>query len=134
MLYSMLSVNKQEFTMSEEEMNQCECQECQCCEEQKTPKKRTTTPYDICAIIFCIFPVLAELFTINFHDASSILHQSLKALELSLFPLVIAIIGVCENERKNDTSHIALTFVIMIDIIYAMILLFGFLEGGKLFG
>lgn len=129
----MLSVNKQEFTMSEEEMNQCECQECQC-EEFKNPSARTTTPYDICAIIFCIFPVLAELFTINFHDASSIVQTSLKALELSLFPLVISIISAFEHERKNDSSHIALTVVILIDVIYAMILLIGLLDGGKLFG
>lgn len=118
--------------MSEEEMNQCQCEECQC-EGNKVTERRTTTPYDICAIIFCIFPVLAELFTINFHDATNIVQTSIKALELSLFPLVIAIISAIEKERKNDTSHIALTVVIMIDIIYAMVLLFGFLEGGKLF-
>lgn len=118
--------------MSEEEINQCHSQDGQC-EECKCTKVRTTTPYDICAIIFCIFPVLTELFTINFHEPSSIIKTSVKALELSLFPLVISLIGVCENERKNDTSHIALTFVILTEVIYLMILLVGFLDGGKLF-
>lgn len=116
--------------MSEEEMNQCQCEEHNC----ECAKKCTTAPYDICSIIFCIFPVLAELFTINFHEPTSIVKASVKALVLSLFPLAISIIGVKDKERENHTSHIALTAVIMIDVIYAMILLIGFLDGGKLFG
>jgi len=115
--------------MSEEEMNQCNCEEHKC----ECAKKLTTKPYDICAIIFCIFPVLAELFTINFHEPSTIVKASVKALVLSLFPLIISIIGMRDNERKNDTSHMAFTFVAMIDVIYLMILLIGFLDGGKLF-
>lgn len=117
----------QEFIMSEEE-KQCNC------EENKCECGHTTFAYDLCAIIFCICPVLALLFTIDFHNANNIVNTAIKALAFSLFPLAISLIGIKEKERKNDSSHIALTLVVIIDIIYAMILLFGFLEGGKLFG
>ena len=113
--------------MSEEEMNQCNCQECNC------EKKHSTKPYDILAIIFCICPVLALLFTIDFHNATNIVQTACKAILLSIFPLVISVIGIKDTERENHTSHIANTTVILIDVIYAMILLIGFLDGGKLF-
>ena len=112
--------------MSEEEI-QCNCQECNC------EKKHSTKPYDILAIIFCICPVLALLFTIDFHNATNIVQTACKAILLSIFPLAISIIGIKDTERENHTSHIANTTVILIDVIYAMILLIGFLDVGKLF-
>ena len=114
--------------MSEDEMNQCNCQECAC------EKKRTTKPYDILAIIFCICPVLVMLFSIDYHNATTIVQTAGKAILLLIFPLVISIIGIKDTERENHTSHIANTVVCMIFIIYAVLLLIGLLDGGKLFG
>ena len=114
--------------MSEEEMNQCEC------EEHKCECKHTTFAYDLCAMIFCVCPVLTLLFTIDIHNADNMVQTALKGILLLIFPLAISLIGINEKERKNNSSHIALTMISMIYIIYAMVLLFGFLEGGKLFG
>lgn len=113
-----------------EENNQCQCEQCS---ETNCCKSRTTFPYDLCAMIFCVCPVLTSLFTIDFHNPDSIVHTAIKAIAFSLFPLAISIIGIKDTERKNDSSHIALTVVILLEIVYAMILLIGFLDGGKLF-
>lgn len=93
----------------------------------------STLAYDICALVFCVCPLLITIFTIDYHNANIIVQSAGKMLAFSLFPFAIALIGIFNKDMKNETSHIALSAVFLLDIVYLMILLIGFLDGGKLF-
>ncbi len=96
-------------------------------------KHGTTIAYDICALVFCLCPLLTTIFGIDYHNANNIVQTAGKMFALSLFPLAIALIGIFNKKASNETSHIALATVFILEIIYLMILLIGFLDGGKLF-
>lgn len=123
--------------MSEEEIMQNENnQQENCeykCEKECCTNNFSTVGYDICGLIFCFYPILTTIFEIDYHDANEILRTALKMLVYCALPFVIAKIGMNKQNITKTLSPVLFSVVFVLIVIYSVILLIGFADGGKLF-
>lgn len=114
--------------MSEEDIKQCEN-----CAGRKCGNDDCLVCYDICALVFCIFPLLTSVFGIDYHDANSIVQTAFKMLVFSLFPLAVSLIGLKKSDKFRTISPAVFSFTFVLILVYAVILLIGLTDGGQLF-
>lgn len=112
--------------MGEEEIRQEEnCENCQ--------KVISLVGYDLLALIFCVCPILTSIFAIDYHNANNIVQTAGKMFVFALFPLIISIIGLKNADKAKTISHVVFSIIFVLLVIYFVILLVGFADGGKLF-
>lgn len=130
-----MHTNKQESNMEEEmNQNQCECGENNCqCEEHNCSKECSVRGYDILALIFCIYPIAISIFGIDYHSADVMVQTGVKMLSFLAFPLISAIISLKKSDKCRTHGSIVFTAVFILLVVYSVILLVGFTDGGKLF-
>lgn len=114
---------KRSNIMSEEEIIQ----------NENESNKFSTVGYDICGLIFCIYPIFTAIFGIDYHNADEILHTALKMLAYCALPFAIAKIGLNKKNIGRTLSPVLFSVVFVLIVIFAVILLIGFADGGKLF-
>lgn len=121
--------------MGEEEIRQDE--NCQNCEQASDI---SLIGYDILALIFCAYPILTTIFTIDYHNPNNIVQTAGKMFLYALFPLIISMIGMKNANKAKKISDKAFTIsnsvfsvVFVLLVVYFVILLVGFADGGKLF-
>lgn len=120
----------------EEEMNQnqCQCGEDNCqCEAKDCAKECSVRGYDILALVFCICPITVSIFGIDYHNASGMLHEALKMLAFLAFPFVSAVLSLKKSDKCRTLGPIVFTTVFILAVVYAVILMVGIADGGKLF-
>lgn len=110
------------------------------CENCEQTSDISLIGYDICALVFCIFPIMTTIFTIDYHNPNNIVQTAGKMFLYALFPLIITMIGVKNANKAKKISDKAFTisnsvfsFVFILLVVYFVILLVGFADGGKLF-
>ena len=112
--------------MSEEELKQeVNCENCE--------KSISLIGYDILALIFCICPILASIFTIDYHNPNNIVQTAGKMFIYALFPFIISVLGMKRADKAKTISNNVFSFVFVLLVVYFVILLVGFADGGKLF-
>lgn len=114
--------------MGEEEIMQCEN-----CTDEKCSKDNCLIGYDICALIFCVFPLLTSIFGIDYHNANNIVQSAFRMLVYSVFPLAITIISLKKSDKFKTISSAVFSFLFVLMLVYGVLLLIGFVDGGKLF-
>ena len=113
--------------MGEEENMQCEnCADKNC-------NNNCLIGYDLCALVFCFYPLVTSIFGIDYNNASVMLQTSFKMIIFALFPFAISIVGLKKSKTNKTISPAIFSLVFIIMLIYAVLILVGITDGGQLF-